>query len=38
MSWVMLVGSFLGLLAFIAAMCAGIWLVGYAIVGPFLGG
>jgi hypothetical protein len=33
-----MVAAIIGLLAVIALTCAGIWLVGYAIVGPFLGG
>lgn len=38
LTWVTLACAVLGLFAFIAAMCAAIWIVGYVIVGPFLGG
>lgn len=38
MSFVTLIAAVMGLLVFIAMACAGIWLVGYVIVGPFIGG
>lgn len=38
LAWVTLIGAVLGLLVILAAVCAGIWIVGYVMVGPFLGG